>query len=421
MQEDGSVSVQWPVLGTDDDNLKFNLYRKSGKNSVSKLNQEPLSGPTQFFDKSVDLSKENTWFVKSVNNDEEIVEPGSYTLKSNAKPKNYHSLPLKYIDGYIPNDASVADLDGDGEYEIILHQTGVSKDNSHRGLSDEPIFQAYKLDGTLLWEINLGRNIREGAHYTQFMVYDLDGDGKAEFVCKTADGTKDALGNVIGDANKDWRDTDEDSKTFGKILEGPEYLTVFDGQNGKALTTTDYISGRGDLSGWGGVGGNGGNDNTGNRVDRFTACVAYLDGERPSVIMGRGYYGRTVLAAWDFRNGKLSSRWVFDSENAENPYSGMGNHNLSVVDVDEDGKDEIVFGAMVVDDDGKGLYTTGFRHGDALHVTDLDPDVPGLEVFGIHENEKGTKGPGIALFSGKGSTLPCCRESRYRKRSCRKY
>lgn len=401
VQQDSSVSVQWRILGTDEENLKFNLYRRSGKNIVSKLNHVPLSGPTHFIDEEVDLSKENTWFVKSVKNGEEAEEGGNYTLEANAKPKNYHSLPLKYIEGYTPNDASVADLDGDGEYEIILHQTGVSKDNSHRGLSDEPIFQAYKLDGSLLWEINLGKNIREGTHYTQFMMYDLDGDGKAEFVCKTADGTKDGLGNVIGDAKKDWRDTDKNSKTFGKILEGPEYFTVFDGQTGEALTTTDYIPGRGNISGWGGVGGNAGNDSTGNRVDRFTACVAYLDSERPSVIMGRGYYGRTVLAAWDFRNGELTSRWVFDSENAENPYSGMGNHNLSVADVDKDGKDEIVFGAMVVDDNGEGLYSTGFRHGDALHITDLDPNVPGLEVFGIHENEEGTMGPGVALFSGK--------------------
>ncbi len=398
-QEDGNAVVQWRVLGNDPDNLKFNLYRKSNGNPAEKLNDVPLTGATYFKEESVDFSKENTWFVKTIKDNKEINEHGSYTLKPNSEIKNYHSLPLKYIEGYTPNDASVADLDEDGEYEIILHQTGVSKDNSHEGLADEPIFQAYKLDGTLLWEINLGKNIREGAHYTQFMVYDLDGDGKAEFACKTADGTKDSQGNIIGNANKDWRDTDENSRTFGKILEGPEYFTIFDGETGEALATTDYIPGRGDISGWGGVGGNGGNDNTGNRVDRFTACIAYLDEKRPSVIMARGYYGRTVLAAWDFREGTLSSRWVFDSENGENPYSGMGNHNLSVADVDKDGKDEIIFGAMIVDDDGEGLYTTGFRHGDALHVSDLDPDVPGLEVFGIHENEAGTTGPGVALFS----------------------
>lgn len=165
------------------------------------------------------------------------------------------------------------------------------------------------------------------------------------------------------------------------------------------ITTTNYIPERGDLGGWGGRGGSGGNDTKGNRIDRFTACIAYLDGIHPSVVMCRGYYGRTVLAAFDFKNDKLISRWVFDSKDAENPYSGMGNHGLSVADVDNDGKDEIIYGSMCVDDNGKGLYTTGFRHGDALHVTDLDPDIPGLEAFGIHEIENGTTGPGVTLFS----------------------
>jgi rhamnogalacturonan endolyase len=162
---------------------------------------------------------------------------------------------------------------------------------------------------------------------------------------------------------------------------------------------------RGDISAWGGRGGNGGNDRSGNRVDRFTACVAYLDGVLPSVVMCRGYYGRTVLAAWDWRGGKLSSRWVFDSENGANPFSGMGNHNLSVADVDADGKDEIIFGAMCVDDNGKGLYSTGLRHGDAIHVSDLDLSNPGLEVYGVHEIEENTKGAGAAMYDAKSGKI----------------
>lgn len=400
-QEEGKIFVQWRLLGNDPSDLAFNLYRKTGDNTAIKVNNEPLTGATHFVDAGASSAKENTWFVRSIREGKEREEKGSFTIPANSEVKQYISLPLKFIEGYTPNDVSVGDLDGDGQYEIIVHQTGRGRDNSPKGLSDEPVFQAYKLDGTLLWELNLGKNIREGAHYTQFMVYDLDGDGKAEFACKTADGTVDGKGKIIGDATKDWRDLDEDSRTFGKILEGPEYFTVFSGETGEALATTDYLPPRGNIGGWGGVGGNGGNDRTGNRVDRFTACIAYLDGERPSVVMGRGYYGRTVLAAWDYRDGELTSRWVFDSEDRHNPYSGMGNHNLSVADVDDDGKDEIVFGAMVVDDNGEGLYTTGFRHGDALHVSDLDPDVPGLEVYGIHEIEAGTTGPGIALFSAK--------------------
>ncbi len=369
----------------------------SSDGETVKLNPTPITSKTWFIDSTFQAEENNTWFVKSVLNSKEKKEAGKFTISANSEAKPYFSIPLQTPKGYSPNDASVGDLDGDGAYEIVLHQTGRGHDNSHTGLTDPPIFQAYKIDGTFLWEINLGKNIREGAHYTQFLVYDFDGDGKAELVCKTADGTTDGQGNVIGDASKDWRSLDENAKTYGKILDGPEYLTVFEGTTGKALATTDYIPARGNIGGWGGKGGNGGNDRTGNRVDRFTAAVAYLDGKHPSFVMCRGYYGRSVLAAFDFKNGKITSRWVFDTENGRNPYSGQGNHGLSVADVDDDGKDEIIFGAMTVDDDGTGLYTTGFRHGDALHVSDLDPENPGLEVFGVHEIEEHTTGPGVTL------------------------
>ncbi|WP_281298028.1 rhamnogalacturonan lyase [Flavobacterium limnophilum] len=399
VKENGHFYIGWRVLGTDPDNLAFNLYRKSGNEKAVKINDQIITGATNFIDAKANVQENNTWFVKTVLNGVEEEAPGSFTIASESTDKQYLSIPIKQREGYIPNDVSTGDLDGDGQYDLLVHMTRNGKDNSFKGLTDPPIFQAYSLDGKFLWEINLGKNIREGAHYTQFMVYDLDGDGFAELVCKTADGTTDSENNVIGDASKDWRDTNPKSPTYGKILQGPEYLSVFDGRTGKVITTTDYISERGNIGAWGGKGGNGKNDNTGNRVDRFTACIAYLDGIHPSVVMCRGYYGKTVLAAWDFKDKKLTSRWVFDTKNGNNPFSGMGNHGLSVADVDNDGKDEIVFGSMVVDDDGKGLYTTGFRHGDALHVSDLDPDVPGLEVFGVHEIEEGTKGPGVALFS----------------------
>ena len=392
---DDAVYVGWRLLGTDPDNISFNLYRKSGSKKKVRVNKLPITKTTDFADTESDPGQINAYSVRPIINGAEQMESRSFLIPANDPVKGYLSIPLKTPDGYTPNDISAGDLDGDGEYEIILHQTGRAHDNSHNGYTDPAIFQAYRMDGTLLWEINLGKNIREGAHYTQFMVYDLDGDGLAEFACKTADGTRDGKGKVIGDAMKDWRNAN------GKILSGPEYFTVFNGKTGEAMATTDYIPGRGKTSGWGGRGGNGGNDNDGNRVDRFTACIAYLDGKRPSIVMCRGYYGRTVLAAWDWRGGKLISRWVFDTKDGSNPYSGMGNHNLSVADVDNDGKDEIIYGSMCVDDNGKGLYTTGFRHGDAIHVSDLDPQHAGLEVFGVHEIEEGTKGPGAVLYDAK--------------------
>ncbi len=397
----GNVLVSWRLLGTEDTTIQFNLYKKTGDKSIVQINKKPIH-QTNFLDENVDTLVANTYTVIPVLKGKEQSEKSSFILP--AFPKPYISIPLKTPIGYTPNDIAVGDVDGDGIYEIIIHQTGRGRDNASAGFTDPPIFQAYKLDGTFLWEINLGKNIREGAHYTQFMVYDLDGDGKTEIAMKTADGTIDGLGKIIGDSSKDYR-AKGDRRTEGKILDGPEYFTIFSGLTGAELATTNYIAPRGNIGGWGGVGGNGGNDNTGNRVDRFTACIAYLDGKLPSVVMGRGYYGRTVLAAWDWRNGKLSSRWVFDSEDGKNPFSGQGYHNLSVADVDNDGKDEIVFGSMCVDDNGKGLYSTGLRHGDALHVSDLDPSLPGLEVYGVHEIEEGTKGFGTAMYQAKNGTI----------------
>lgn len=379
MPSDSGVFVSWRMLGTEAQDTHFDLYRTEN-NVTKKLNDKSLLHETNFLDKTADKAKNYTYFVKS-NTQDQSFDMDSAKYIANQKP--YFSISLKTPEGYKPNDASVADLDGDGEYEIILHQVGESRDNSQKGFTDAPIIQAYKMNGTFLWEINLGKNIREGAHYTQFLVYDLDQDGKAEIVMKTADGSKDGKGKFIGDPTKNYVNEN------GMILSGPEYLTVFEGETGAEINTVNYQVPR--FSGglyptdeqmtetWG--------DAKGNRLDRFLGAVAYLDGKTPSVIMSRGYYTRTAIAAWDYKDKKLSLRWLFDTESSEEnkKYRGQGNHNLTVADVDNDGKDEIVFGAMTVDDNGKVLNSTGYGHGDALHVGDLDPTNPGLEIFDIQE------------------------------------
>lgn len=375
---DGSAFVSWRLLASDPANIAFNIYRTVAGGKPTRLNDTPISESTCFTVPGLDIAQEVTFTVRPVIAGKEGDASKPYILKE-GPGLPYLSVPLQTPEGYTPNDASVGDLDGDGSYEIVLHQGKDGKDNSQAGVTGEPILEAYKLDGTLLWRINLGKNIREGAHYTQFMVYDLDGDGRAEVACKTADGTVDGVGTVIGDAKADYRNSN------GYVLSGPEYLTVFDGKTGKALATTDYQPPRGKVEAWG--------DGYGNRCDRFLACVAYLDGQRPSLVMCRGYYTRTVLSAWNWRGGKLSPVWTFDTNTSGNEkFAGQGNHNLSVGDVDGDGRDEIVYGAMCVDDNGKGLYSTGLGHGDALHLSDLDPNRPGLEVWDIHEKPRHPNG-----------------------------
>ena len=393
------VFVSWRLLATDPENVAFNVYRTAGNGGPQKLNPQPISDVTFFEDRAARFDAPVSYTIRTVTGGAEGEASQAFALPADAPEQPYLRIPVQTPEGYKPGDSSAADLDGDGQYELVVHMTGVAKDNSHKGVTTPPILHGYKLDGTLMWSINLGRNIREGAHYTQFMVYDLDGDGVAEIVCKTSDGTTDGTGKVLGNGEADHVNPD------GHILKGPEFLTVFDGRTGAALDTKPYVPARTNnhpenpdadeyKALW--------RDNYGNRGERYLAAVAYLDGQRPSVVMCRGYYERTALAAWDFRNGKLTQRWLFDTgPDRNNPYFGQGNHNLSVADVDDDGKDEIVYGGCVIDDNGKGLFSTGYGHGDAMHVSDLDPTNPGLEMFRIQERFSDAGAHLVALKTGE--------------------
>ena len=400
----------WRMTLEDAAGLQFDLYRSSGGGAEVKLNKEPIDRTSDFLDRTVDYTVDNRWTLKATTG-----EVATWTRLKGEKRNPYLSIPVcKPEDGeiagesftYTANDCSVGDLDGDGEYEIILKWSpSNSKRPPQRGFTGNTYLDAYKMDGTRLWRIDLGPNVRSGAATTNFLVFDFDGDGCAEICCKTGDGTVDGLGHRIGDAQADWRTWDKKSPTYGKIVNGPEYLTVFEGRTGKELDSKEYIPTRYPLDGWGGVGGNCGNDNTGGRSDRFTAGVAFLDGKTPSPVMVRGWYGRTVVAAWTFTNGALKHTWTFDSAAPGwEAYSGMGNHSVTVADFDGDGCDEICVGAMTVDHDGKGLFTTGLRHGDALHAGRFIPSRQGMQVFGVHENEGDNeivkRTPAVAMFDG---------------------
>lgn len=410
--KDGAYTViSWRLLKGEEANTAFNVYQNE-----KLITPKPLTNTT--FLKVKSLKKDAIYEVRKLVNGKETGDKDiAYYRVSNKPGKNYISIPLRTPspgttpDGrrytYHANDASVGDVDGDGEYEIILKwEPSNAHDNSHDGYTGNVLFDCYKIPSsiapdapTFLWRIDLGRNIRAGAHYTQFMVYDLDGDGKAEVVMKTADGTTDGKGNVIGNAeanhvfsgeldkNINGKMSNQRQRVVGRILSGPEYLTVFSGETGEALKTVDYLPGRGVVSDWG--------DSYGNRSERYLACVAYLDGIHPSVVMCRGYYTQSYLAAWDWNGKDLTLRWLFDSDRTDrnNPkgsprYSGQGNHNLRVGDVDGDGKDEITYGSMCVDDDGTPLYSTGFGHGDAMHQFAFFPDSPALQIWDVHENKR---------------------------------
>jgi rhamnogalacturonan endolyase len=360
--------VSWRLLGSDAADVAFNVYRDG-----VKVNSAPVTTATSYLDAGAPATA--SYSVRQVSGG---VEPAAAT-RSVGTLATSRDVPLQIpASGYVANDASVGDLDGDGEYEFVLKwDPADAKDNSQAGRTGNVYLDAYKLNGTRLWRIDLGRNIRAGAHYTQFQVFDYDGDGRAEVAVKTADGTRSGTGQVIGNANADHRNGD------GYVLTGPEFLSVFRGTDGAVLDTENYVPPRGNVSSWG--------DNYGNRVDRFLAGTAYLDGSRPSIVMARGYYTRSVISAWDFRGGQLTQRWTFDSAAQSNrsAWEGKGNHQLSVADVDGDGRDEIIYGSMAIDDNGRGLWQNNTHHGDALHVSDFIPSRPGLEVFkpSEHTNE----------------------------------
>ncbi len=406
----GQAFVSWRLLGTDSPNVAFNLYRQAEGQPPVKLNANPLSAVTNYSDSGLNMKLAYRYFVRPVLGGVEQAEDGGFTLGANASTEQYLSVPMQIPPGgllrdgaafrYDILDASPADLDGDGQYELLVRWFGVELAASE--FSAPMMLDAYRMDGTRLWRIDLGRNI--AGPIDAPMVYDFDGDGRAEMIMRTADGTRDAFGTVIGDPNAD-HVNNASQWPVGWTVRGPEFLSVFNGQTGALLTSIPMEPARGQLTEWG--------DNYGQRAKQMFLVPAYLDGQRPSLVVSRGIYfnqsgyaSQTQQVAYDYRNGQLVKRWHFRAalnlnNNINSNFVGQGNHQISVADVDFDGRDEIINGSMVVDDNGLPLASTQLEHGDAMHVGDLDPSRPGLEVFGIHENE-GTYNParpfGAAMY-----------------------
>jgi rhamnogalacturonan endolyase len=367
------VFVSWRMRQADGHNTTYNLYRDG-----TLVKGSPFSTKTNVVDTGG--STTSTYRLEVIR-DGVVVETQEI---SNVWSNQYLHIPLqtptctRKSATYTPNDCSAYDMDGDGEYEIIVKwDPDNSKDSASSGVTSDVFIDCYKMDGTLLWRINLGQNIRAGAHYTQFLCYDFDGDGYGEMVCKTAPGTVDGKGNYVLMGSDDASKSYVNSK--GHIDSGPEYLTIFDGTTGAEINTVAYEPAYGDVSTsvWG--------DSNCNRSDRYKACVAFLDGEHPSAVMMRGYYKGSFAAAYDFDGEKLTQRWYHQSATSGKGTWGEGAHSVTVGDVDGDGKDEIVVGSACIDDDGTTLWRGGTGHGDALHLGDFDLDNEGLEVFMVYE------------------------------------
>ncbi len=448
-QTDGSTVVTWRTLTSDAKGEAFDVVSDG-----VELDWQPLASGGGFVRGKDAPAGDVTYEIRGGGKN------GTYTVKAGA-PAGYLPIRLDKPEGgitpdgrtftYSANDASVGEVDGDGQYEIILKwEPSNAHDNSHNGFTGPVLFDCYRLSGERLWRINMGRNIRAGAHYTQFMVYDFDGDGRAEMMVKTADGTVDGLGKVIGDPNADWRFSaqealahfdenreraikeEQDREKMRREWENARKTGKRPDMRGGNRNRKDGNKGnkgkmnnmRPQSAPWPGIAYRAGHifdgpeyitvfngltgeamattdyvpgrgemkswgDEKANRSERYLAAVAYLDGKHASGIFCRGYYARTAIAAWDWDGKRLTNRWTFDtSDERWRSYGGQGNHNIRVADVDGDGCDEITYGSMAVDNDGTGLYNTGMGHGDAMHLTVFDPTSDRLQLWDCHENRR---------------------------------
>jgi len=377
--------VSWRIRKSDYKTYSYKLYSGTSAASQTKAlnNGNAISGRSNFLDTSGTTS---TYYkLEVLNGNGKVVE-----TMAGVKAWSNQSMTIPTITPtdtrglgatYTPNDASFCDMDGDGEYEIILKwDPSNSKDAASDGTTSDTYFDCYKMDGTRLWRINQGPNLRSGAHTTPFIAWDLNGDGYGEFVIKTAPGTIDGNGNYVVMGDDDPLQNCLSSR--GKPDKGPEYLTVFDGMTGAEISTiayhTTYADGK---SYWG--------DSKQNRSERYTACLAYLDGEdkNPSAIFNRGYYNGAFVGAYDFDGYNLTERWVSRNTSSGSGLYGEGAHWLTAADLDGDGYHEIQFGSAALDHDGSLLYRTGLGHGDAFHIGNFLTNRDGLEVFMCHEEK----------------------------------
>ena len=435
------VYLSWRLFGDESlTDQAFDIYRRTSQTGAwTKIKTTDVHGATNYTDTSgsascqyvvvkagaseEDIAKETPVKPSTINNtanssyseknsftymDVPINRPDPVERMGDGKLSYYYTYDSKHEGG--ANDASVGDLDGDGEYEIVLKWDPTdSKDSAGADFTGNAYIDGYKITtdansyeptaatgkGNMMWRIDLGKNVTAGAHYAQFMVYDFDGDGKSEIACKTAPGSIDGEGHYVSEVGDTAaiRNVDNTKSFIGTSgrLKGKnpftQYLTIFDGETGRALWTTEFIPYEtAENKYWG--------DGSAkyNRSERYLAAVAYLDGATPSLIMCRGYYHDSVIRAYNWDGDELKMLWehVGKSSAKDTTLYGQGNHNLTIGDIDNDGKDEIVYGSAALDDDGKTvLGNTKLGHGDAIHMNDFNND-GNQEVFSVKEEAYST-------------------------------
>jgi len=354
----GKVYLGWRLLKADSADIAFNVYRSTVGADAVKLNAQPITQSTNFVDTKARLDLDNAWLVRSVLNGKEQEASGRAVLPANSSERRYKSINLQ--GDLSVGKVGIADLDGDGVYDFVVKRPrGAIDPGTQRRSPDTYKIEAYNgKTGEFMWRKDLGWNINLGVWFSPIVVYDLDGDGKAEVAMKTAPYAATAEDAFISDN--------------GFVLEGPEYCSVLDGMTGKETAKVDWIA-RGNIRDWG--------DNRGNRVNRNLIGVAYLDGKRPSLLVFRGTYTRMRIDAYNYIDKKLQKVWSWNGDDENPPVRGQGFHGLHSLDVDADGRDELIIGAAAIDDNGKCLWNMNMGHQDICYAADVDPARPGLEIF----------------------------------------
>lgn len=375
--EENAVYVGWRILESDPAGQAYNLYRSSEGQGEVKLNDRPIIDGSNFVDEGTRLDRENTYWVKAVrlprgSAPQEGEELGRVTLPANPQAGSFLSIPLQ--GDYSFQKVGIADLNGDGKFDYVIKQPGNGLDpGSARPSPGTYKIEAYLHDGTFLWSKDLGWNMNMGIWWTPMIVYDFDGDGKAEVALKTADYAGSYAESL----------SEKEGPAHGFVVSGAEYVSVWDGMTGEEIAKTDWVE-RGDPEDWG--------DNRGNRVNRNQIGIASLDGDGASLLVCRGTYTRMVVDAYDLVDGQLEKRWRWDGDTENPPIRSQGSHGLHVADVDGDGREEIILGSVALDDDGTVLWNLGMGHNDIGYLADVIPTRPGLELALGYESRQDRNG-----------------------------